>query len=516
MKKIVVQLSLVLLLVLALPVSFFLFQQASNLTENEDIVQQAFNQQLETILFTINQNSENIIMSWVNQLDVPLYCIGETIDEMLTQLLMNNSAIQDIIFFDIQTQQHIKQHSRAQHLPINKPSEEIFKNLEHLLQQGYRKVETHNAEENTVLTFRLKAVKPQVLATITLNNQTFIEQNLSSGIQQIAQNRFSVSITDTLSQQMIYAVNASIDDQQAAYTQPMWYIPGTNISIALMSATITDLVYERAQRQNYLFAIMVFLLVLGVVFVIVTIRREVRLAEMKSEFVSNVSHEIRTPLALISMYSETLLLKRIKSEQKASEYLNVIHQETSRLTALVNRILSFSKMEKKKREYHFSDVDVNELIVEVCDNFEPHFKAQAVELNLKLNQQIPLISADRDSITESLINLIDNAVKYGNFENKKIEILTRSTDDNIYIDVEDNGIGISKKHQKLVFDKFYRVTEGNLAHKAKGSGLGLNIVKMIMEKHNGKIVLSSQQSKGCCFTLIFPLKKILNGQNTNC
>jgi len=287
----------------------------------------------------------------------------------------------------------------------------------------------------------------------------------------------------------------------------MWYVPGATASIALMSATITDLVYERAQRQSYLFAIMVFLLVLGIVFVIVTIRREIRLAEMKSEFVSNVSHEIRTPLALISMYSETLLLKRIKSEQKATEYLNVINQETNRLTALVNRILSFSKMEKKKREYHFTDVNVNELIVEVCDNFEPHFKAQAVALNLVLNSHIPFISADRDSITESLINLIDNAVKYGNAENKTIEIRTKSTDGNVYIDVEDNGIGISKKHQKLVFDKFFRVTEGNLAHKAKGSGLGLNIVKMIMEKHKGKILLNSQQGKGSCFTLIFPLKK---------
>nr|HPR59921.1 hypothetical protein [Prolixibacteraceae bacterium] len=103
MKKIVVQLSLVLLLVLALPVSFFLIQQASNLTENEEIVQQAFNQQLETILFTINQNSENVIMAWVNQLDVPLDCSGATIDSVLSQLMMNNVAIQEIVFFDIKT-----------------------------------------------------------------------------------------------------------------------------------------------------------------------------------------------------------------------------------------------------------------------------------------------------------------------------------------------------------------------------------------------------------------------------
>ena len=507
MKKIVVQLSLVLLLVLALPVSFFLIQQASNLTENEEIVQQAFNQQLETILFTINQNSENVIMAWVNQLDVPLDCSGTIIDGVLSQLMMNNAAIQEIVFFDIKTRQKIKQHSRTEVTQINEPDNAIFSSLERSLQQGYRKVEIQNEDGNTLLLFRLKTVKPQVLAVIKLNNKTFVEQNLGSAIQQIAQNRFSVSITDTLSRQVIYAVNANASDRQTDHKQPMWYVSGTTVSIALMSATITDLVYERAQRQSYLFAIMVFLLVLGIVFVIVTIRREIRLAEMKSEFVSNVSHEIRTPLALISMYSETLLLKRIKSEQKATEYLNVIHQETSRLTALVNRILSFSKMEKKKREYHFSDVNVNELIVEVCDNFEPHFKAQNVALNLKLNSQIPFVMADSDSITESLINLIDNAVKYGNAESKTIEIRTRSTGGNVYVDVEDNGIGISKKHQKLVFDKFFRVTEGNLAHKAKGSGLGLNIVKMIMEKHNGKIVLSSQQGKGSCFTLIFPLKK---------
>jgi two-component system, OmpR family, phosphate regulon sensor histidine kinase PhoR len=201
----------------------------------------------------------------------------------------------------------------------------------------------------------------------------------------------------------------------------------------------------------------------------------------------------------------------LKNEEKAAEYIKIIYHETNRLTSLVNRILSFSKMEKDKRGYHFDLIDVNIVINEVIDNFEPHLNNHQVTLKLNLADNLPSIHADREAVIESLINLIDNAVKYGKEHHKKIEIRTFTKSDMLHIEVEDNGMGISKKHQKLVFDKFYRVSGGDLAHKAKGSGLGLNIVKMIMDKHKGKIDLRSSEGEGSCFGLLFPINNSKNG-----
>jgi len=247
--------------------------------------------------------------------------------------------------------------------------------------------------------------------------------------------------------------------------------------------------------------------ILGLLFLIISIRKEIILAEMKSEFVSNVSHEIRTPLALISMYAETLLLKRFKTPEKEKEYLNVIHNESNRLSEMVNRILTFSKMEKMKRLYHFSEVDINELVDEVIYTFGPHLKTMNVECVKNIECDIPSMQADREAITECLVNLIDNAIKYGRASEKKIWIKTRRHENSIIIDVEDNGIGIAKKYLPFIFDKFYRVTKGNLAHQAKGTGIGLNIVKQIMDTHNGKVIVKSKPGEGSCFSLKFPINK---------
>lgn len=511
MRKIVVQLTVILLLVVALPISYFYINQAANLTENEAIVQQAFDQQLETILFTINQNSENYVVAWLNRLDLPVDCNGAIMKNIIAQLFQNNRAIKEISFFDSNNNELILSELNGDGSLLEKLDNKIISDLKRKYEQGYRRVEAFRNGDYTFFYFIIKTINKPVIGGIAVHSKTFVEQNLSPGIQQIAQNKFSISVVDTVKGTTMLSNNSEPENPKTVHRQELWYLPGNVVSISLLSATITELVSERSKRVSYIFIIMVFVVLIGVAFVIVTIRREMILSEMKSEFVSNVSHEIRTPLALISMYSETLLLERVKSAEKNKEYLNVIFHETNRLAALVSRILSFSKMEKNKREYLFANVNVNEVINEVVENFEPHLKANNVALSLQLSDKNTDIHADRESIVELLINLIDNAVKYGNDNDKKIEIRTVLSDNNLRLEVEDNGIGISRKHQKVVFDKFYRVTDGNLAHKAKGSGLGLNIVKKIMDQHHGKIVLSSNEGIGSCFSLNFPVNNKNNG-----
>lgn len=508
MKKFVIRISIILLIVAALPLGYFVMKQASRLSENEAIVQRVFDAQLETILYTVNQNSENYINTWVNQLDLPVVIGDGIFENVVSEIFENNISIKRISFFDLNQREktrHYFQRDFARQTIIE-PDSLLQKKLINDWQSKYQRIESVRDGEYTKFYFILKAQESPVIAELVIHTSTFVAQNLGPGVQAIEQGRFAISVYDgTFEKQR--AVNDTINIiENGVHRQRMWYLPGYEVSIKLGSATISELVTDRSKMDLYIFSGLAIVMVLGILFVIFAIRKEVRLAEMKSEFVSNVSHEIRTPLALISMYAETLLLKRVKTEEKATEYLKIIHLETDRLTNMVNRILNFSKMEKDKRLYQFSDVVINDVVEEVVRNFEPHFKNQKVTCNLELAESDPLIYADKEAIIEALINVIENAIKYGKPEDKKVLIRTSITEKYCEIEIEDNGIGISAKHIHHIFDKFYRVTQGNLAHKAKGTGIGLNIVKQILEKHDGKVEVRSQEREGSCFTLKFPCK----------
>lgn len=506
MKRIILQISVVLLLIAALPIAYIFIRQASELTENEAMVQNVYEQQLETILFTINQNSENILYSWINRIDLPVEQHSLVMEQIVDGLLQNNKSLVHIAFFDIETGQQTALYGDSVHVKVDRPNKALIRKLASFIDQNYQRIEGVKHDNYISLYFVLRLSDNKCMGAFKIHSDTFVEQNLGPSIQQISQNRFHISVVDTSA--VLNAASSAdvVERDQTTHYSSMWYLPGYRAQIALQNASIKELVKSRSQYDVYVFWGLVVVVLIGLVFAIYTIRREMKLAELKSEFVSNVSHEIRTPLALISMYAETLLMKRVKNTEKADEYLHVIVNETDRLATIVNRILTFSKIDRNKREYHFTDVDVNLLIDEIVNNFRPHFSQKNIECNLVKSGSLHIF-ADKDSVAEALINLIDNAVKYSRDDHPKIEISSVLKNDYVYIHVEDNGIGISAKHQKLIFDKFYRVTQGNLAHKAKGSGIGLNIVQEIMKRHKAKVEVKSEPGKGSTFSLIFKQKK---------
>jgi two-component system phosphate regulon sensor histidine kinase PhoR len=172
---------------------------------------------------------------------------------------------------------------------------------------------------------------------------------------------------------------------------------------------------------------------------------------------------------------------------------------------MVNRILSFSQIESNKRKYLFSDTRINEVVENASLTFRYTLENKGFIYSFEPDVNLPAISADREALTDAFMNLIDNAIKYS-AEYKNIAVRTGKSDGYAYIEVEDQGIGISEKDQKYIFDKFYRVTEKNLAHRVKGSGLGLAIVKHIVDAHHGKIEVISKQGSGSRFRLLFPVK----------
>jgi two-component system phosphate regulon sensor histidine kinase PhoR len=246
------------------------------------------------------------------------------------------------------------------------------------------------------------------------------------------------------------------------------------------------------------------ILIAGAWFVYRTVRHEVELAQLKSDFVSNVSHELRTPLSLIRMFGETLQMKRLTSEEKKQEYYDTIVHETERLTRLVNNILNFSRMEAGKKEYHLVQTNLNGIVENVLKSYESHLTQHGFVVASELDRQLPDVITDTESISEALLNIIDNAVKYSD-KDKSITISTGTADGMTFVEVQDHGIGIDPHHQKRIFEKFYRVSSG-LVHNTKGSGLGLTLVKHIVDAHKGTVTVKSEPGKGSTFRLSFPIQ----------
>ncbi|HSP86545.1 MAG TPA: HAMP domain-containing sensor histidine kinase, partial [Ignavibacteriaceae bacterium] len=273
--------------------------------------------------------------------------------------------------------------------------------------------------------------------------------------------------------------------------------------ISLRGASIQELAEERVYTNIILVLGLAILLIAGNWFVYRNTKKEIELARIKSDFVSNVSHELRTPLSLINMFAETLELDRVKSDEKKKEYYSIISNEANRLSRIVNKILNFSRMEAGKKTYNFTIAKLNEIVESTFNTYKFHLQNNGFTFKLIQSENLPEIYADNEAVSEALINLIDNAVKYSN-EQKEIIITTGFDTEKVFIEVQDKGIGISQDDQKRIFEKFFRATTGSV-HNTKGTGLGLTIVKHIMDAHKGEIKLKSNIEKGSAFRLEFKI-----------
>ena len=234
------------------------------------------------------------------------------------------------------------------------------------------------------------------------------------------------------------------------------------------------------------------------------VSRELALAKLKSDFVSNVSHELRTPLALIRLYAETLELGRISNPGKHQEYYEIIRKESERLTSLINNILDFSRIEAGKKEYSFRETDVADLVRSTLDSYRFEIEQNGFHFEQKIDNNLPPLQVDREAIARSLLNLVNNAVKYSATE-KYLGVHLYHHYGNVNLEVVDHGIGIPAKEQPKIFEKFYRVGDP-LVHNTKGSGLGLSLVRHIVHAHGGEVTVESAPGRGSKFIITLPVK----------
>jgi signal transduction histidine kinase len=268
--------------------------------------------------------------------------------------------------------------------------------------------------------------------------------------------------------------------------------------------TTAQAISNRWVLQSFLIlGVLSVLMIGGLVLTYRSVNKQVALARLKSDFVSNVSHELRTPLALIRLYAETLELGRITTQQKKDEYYSIIRKESERLTALINNILDFSRIEAGAKEYDFRETDIAELVRNTLDSYRYQIEQQGFALEEKIDSSIPAVKVDREAIARALVNLVNNALKYS--DNEKFLGVRLYRDQSVLkLEVSDRGIGIERNEQSRIFEKFYRTCDP-LVHNTKGSGLGLSLVRHITEAHGGDVEVESTPGRGSKFTMSLPL-----------
>jgi signal transduction histidine kinase len=280
--------------------------------------------------------------------------------------------------------------------------------------------------------------------------------------------------------------------------------PGLILGIKLRGTTIAN-ISDRFMRTSFLILGALSLLMgAGMILTYRNVARELALAKLKSDFVSNVSHELRTPLALIRLYAETLELGRLSNPGKRQEYYEIIRKESERLTSLINNILDFSRIESGKKEYSFRETDVADLVRSTLESYRFEIEQNGFQFEQKIEGNLPALLVDREAITRSLLNLVNNAVKYSAAE-KYLAVNLYCQNSGVHLEVVDHGIGIPAKEQPKIFEKFYRVGDP-LVHNTKGSGLGLSLVRHIVQAHGGEVEVESQPGRGSKFTITLPIQ----------
>jgi len=250
---------------------------------------------------------------------------------------------------------------------------------------------------------------------------------------------------------------------------------------------------------------LLFILFFGSGLIIRTIIHEANLINLKSEFIASVSHEFKTPLTSIGGIIERFLDGEVKDPDKAKEYYRILSHDSERLKRLVKNILDFTKIEEGKREYKLASTNIAELVRREVEGFEKENKSDGFKVGIEIDDNIPSVFADEEAMSQALHNILDNAAKFSGQE-KKINVQIVRKENSVEIAVRDRGIGVPDNEQKRIFEKFYRGKQASSVSPT-GTGLGLTLVKHIMDAHAGNIIVRSKLGEGSCVSLILPICK---------
>lgn len=268
-------------------------------------------------------------------------------------------------------------------------------------------------------------------------------------------------------------------------------------------ASVPEIAAASTRPQRTLMVLLAVVMGIGVFLIAGAAAREVRLAELKSNFVASVSHDLKTPLALIQLFAETLELGRVRSAERAQAYYRIINGEAKKLTRLIESILDFSRMEAGLRPYTLAPADLGQLVRGVIDLMAPQFEQGHFTVSVNVSPDLPRVPLDVVAAERAVENLLTNAIKYSG-DSRDIDVDVSATSGEVVVRVRDHGIGIPRREQRRIFRKFYRV-HYELGGGSQGTGLGLAIVDHTMRGHGGYVGVESEPGRGSTFSLHFPV-----------
>lgn len=264
-------------------------------------------------------------------------------------------------------------------------------------------------------------------------------------------------------------------------------------------------IFNKMQLYIILSAVLMVIVIGGFWVTARSFLRQKKLSEMKTDFVNNMTHELKTPISTISMTSEMLMKKNVRSDpDRILNYADIIYSENQRLKKQVDQVLQVAILERKDYRLKISGFDLHELISQVAGRFDLAVTERGGRILERLNAANPVINADKNHISGVITNLLDNANKYSP-ESPEITISTHSNRKGVFVSVEDQGIGMAERDLKDIFKKFHRISTGD-RHDVKGFGIGLYYVKSIISAHKGYVNVKSKYGKGSTFIFWLPFK----------
>jgi len=388
---------------------------------------------------------------------------------------------------------------------------------------GKKGIDINEISRSELQSYLLKKLKNKILfvdkiVSKLLNyNDNIFTRIKKSTLEAIINNEFKDIGLDIQYEYAVKNINSGIILKSQRYSDSALY---DNYKVNLFPNDVltipTYLILYFPQKETYIYQSFGFLgsssllLTLVVIlifsFTIYIIIRQKKLSEMKNDFINNMTHELKTPISTISLASQMLKDKSIIVNNNLENISTIIDEESKRLGYQVEKVLQMALFEKGEFQLKLKAVNINEIVSLVVNNFTIQVENKNGKIEKFLNATEPIMLADEVHLTNILVNLLENAVKYSKNE-PEITVITENTKHGISISIEDKGIGINKEHLKRIFDKFYRVPTGNV-HNVKGFGLGLSYVKKIVEEHNGNIKVESEINKGTKFVIIFPVNNL--------
>ena len=268
-----------------------------------------------------------------------------------------------------------------------------------------------------------------------------------------------------------------------------------------------------ARRESFIYgsllAVIVVLMLLGAFLIVRDISREAETTCVKTEFVHNISHELKTPLTLIRLYGETLQRKENLPDKEKQEAYKIITKESERLSHLISNVLDFSRIEMGRKEFNFKTGSLAKVNRDTLESYRYHLEKKGFTVTSDITSDLPEMDFDEEAMSSVLVNLLSNAMKFSP-DKKEVSIKLIRDSGNAVLKVEDKGIGIAPKDLSRIFERFFRC-EDQVVSETRGSGLGLTLVKHIVEAHGGTINVESQPDKGSVFTIAFPVSRADKG-----